>query len=280
MTETWLDFCARRPGPSWKVGYPGVSRRTLAQIEGEVDHSMEGYRRGAYAVLDGIRQASWTFSVYRVGPPEQHYPLEAIPWHAGLPGDRRQDTSLIGNLTLVGMEHEGLREPLTESQFAWSVRISRAIRDLCPSVGARPPALRANLFEHNWLSATNCPSGRIPWGAKIAALQEDGMDQTEYNRMFAEAVRTMPIPRRDEDGDPTSGNHPLASHLEGLFRVAADRSSQEFKAAVWEAMKPVIGPRDETIVRIDREQRDHRGDAAAHSAGEAHKHKYQGETSE
>lgn len=173
VTETWLPFCVKRLGPAWKQGYPGVPDRTLAEIEGEVDHSMEGYRGGAYAVLDGPAQSSWPFSIYRDGPPEQHYPLEAITWHAGLPGDRRTDTSLIGNLTLVGKEHEGLREDLTPSQLEWSVRISQAIRELCPRVGATPPALRVNLFEHNWLSATSCPSGRIPWQTFIAKLEDD-----------------------------------------------------------------------------------------------------------
>ncbi|KKK70176.1 hypothetical protein LCGC14_2926650, partial [marine sediment metagenome] len=59
---TWLSFCGRRPGPSWKQGY-GTGDRTLAQIEGVVDHSMEGSLAGAYGVLDGAEQSSWTFSL-------------------------------------------------------------------------------------------------------------------------------------------------------------------------------------------------------------------------
>lgn len=176
--DTWLPFCVKRPGPDWKQGYPNVSRRTLAEIEGEVDHSMEGYRGGAYAVLDGPIQSSWTFSIYRSGPPEQHYPLESITWHAGLPGDRRTDTSLIGNLTLVGKEHEGIREDLTPSQLDWSLKITQAIRGLAPHIGT--PALRVNLFEHNWLTSTSCPSGRIPWQV---FLQEDEMTEADWARM-------------------------------------------------------------------------------------------------
>lgn len=185
MVETWLPFCVKRPGPAWKTGYPSVPSRTLAEIEGEVDHSMEGYRGGAYAVLDGPRQASWTFSIYRSGPPEQHYPLEAITWHAGLPGDRRNDTSLIGNLTLVGKEHEGVREDLTPSQLDWSLKITQAIRDLCPRVRANPPALRVNLWEHNWLTATSCPSGRIPWQV---FLQEDDMPLNDEDKLYLAAL--------------------------------------------------------------------------------------------
>lgn len=182
MAATWLPFCIKRLGPSWKQGYPSVPLRTLAEIEGEVDHSMEGYRGGAYAVLDGPRQASWTFSIYRSGPPEQHYPLESIPWHAGLPGDRRQDTSLIGNLTLVGKEHEGVREDLTASQLDWSLKITQAIRNLAPRVKANPPTLRVNLWEHNWLSATSCPSGRIPWQAFLN--MEDDMALTDGDKRW------------------------------------------------------------------------------------------------
>ena len=169
---TWLLFCARRPGPGWKTGY-GTGDRTLAQIEGVVDHSMEGSLTGAYGVLDGPAYASWTFSIPKVGEPVQHYPLKKIPWHAGLPGDRRHDTSLIGNLTLIGKEHEGRAgEPWTENQTYWSARIDVALRELCPAFGANPPTLRKNMWEHRWLSATSCPSGRNPWGAKFALINE------------------------------------------------------------------------------------------------------------
>ncbi|KKM00596.1 hypothetical protein LCGC14_1802800 [marine sediment metagenome] len=178
---TWLSFCARRPGPSWKTGY-GTGDRTLSQIEGVVDHSMEGSLSGAYSVLGGAEQSSWTFSLPKVGEPAQHYEITKIPWHAGLPGDRRHDTSLIGNLTLVGKEVEGKAgEPWTENQLHWSAKIDVALRALCPAFGANPPILRKNMWEHRWLSATSCPSGRNPWAAKFALIsslenaQEDDM---------------------------------------------------------------------------------------------------------
>ncbi|KKN02103.1 hypothetical protein LCGC14_1121060 [marine sediment metagenome] len=169
---TWLSFCARRPGPSWKVGY-GTGDRRLGEIEGVVDHTEEGSQAGAYTVLDGPQQASWTFSIPKVGEPIQHYELSKITWHAGLPGDRRHDTSLIGNLTLVGKEHEGRAgEPWTANQLHWSAKIDVALRALCPAFGANPPTLRKNMWEHRWLSATSCPSGRNPWNAKFALINE------------------------------------------------------------------------------------------------------------
>lgn len=202
---TWLSFCARSPGPSWKEGY-GTGDRTLAQVEGVVDHSMEGSLAGAYSVLDGPAQSSWTFSIPKVGEPIQHYPLEQITWHAGLPGDRRHDTSLIGNLTLIGKEHEGggpnaLGEPWTENQTYWSARIDVAVRALCPAFGANPPILRKNMWEHNWLSATSCPSGRNPWAAKFALINEweDDMQLSQEDLDAIDTIMERQIKRRADD---------------------------------------------------------------------------------
>jgi hypothetical protein len=200
---TWLSFCARRPGPEWKTGY-GTGDRTLAQIEGVVDHSIEGYMAGAYSVLDGPEQSSWTFSLPKYSEPIQHYGLKKIPWHCGLPGDRKQDTSLIGNLTLVGKEVEGKTgEPWTENQVFWSAKIDVALRQLCPSFGANPPTLRLNQWEHNWLSATSCPSGRNPWGAKFKLINEweDEMDEAEVRKIAkAEANFAVMVNRDNQDG--------------------------------------------------------------------------------
>ncbi len=206
---TWLSFCARNPGPEWKQGY-GTGDRTLKEIEGVVDHSMEGSMAGAYSVLFGPAQSSWTFSIPKVGEPVQHYPLKSITWHCGLPGDRRTDTSLIGNLTLVGKEHEGVAgEPWTENQLFWSTKIDVALRVLCPRFGANPLTLRLNMWEHNWLSATSCPSGRNPWEEKFARINEleDDMslsvaDWEKLNERFNILER-----RQNEHGSALANGH-------------------------------------------------------------------------
>ena len=189
MPSTWVDFCIRLDGPKEKQGYPGVSSRTLSEIEGEVDHSTEGPLSAALGELQKLeRQASWHFTVPKSGPPLQHYPLEAITWHAGLPGDRRVDTSLLGNLTLIGVEHVDWPDNiLNDNQLNWSIELTKAFRRLCPLIAARPPAPRINLWEHNWLSPTSCPSGLIPWSKKLIALEEIDMafDEDAANKLNA-----------------------------------------------------------------------------------------------
>ena len=178
MSAAWLDFCIRLDGPREKTGYAGVTGRRADEVEGEVDHSTEGPLSAALGELNKLeRQASWPFTVPKAGPPLQHYPIfgdYSVTWHAGLPGDRRTDTSLIGNLTLIGVEHVDWPDNvLNANQLYWSAELTKAFRRLCPRIAARPPALRVNLWEHNWLSATSCPSGLIPWAKKLALLQEE-----------------------------------------------------------------------------------------------------------
>ena len=219
---TWLSFCARRSGPEWKTGY-GTGDRTLGQIEGVVDHSMEGSLAAAYGVLDGPTQASWTFSIPKVGEPAQHYSLQKIPWHAGIMGDRKQDTALIGNLTLVGKEHEGKKgEPWTDNQIFWSARIDVALRELCPAFGANPPALRKNMWEHRWLSATSCPSGRNPWEEKFKLINE--LEDTMTDEEFARLARTVLISAVDAKGKPTTKARTLAEWMEDLHLHGIDKA--------------------------------------------------------
>ena len=196
MSDTWLPFCVPELGPPAKRGYNGVPTRRLDEIEGEVKHSMEGTVAGAVGRLmtpltnDPYTQASWHFSVPKVGKPRQHYALEAVCWHAGLPGDRRFDTSLVGNLTLLGEEHEDYPDnKLNANQVHWTIEISRAVRALCPRVAARPPTRRLNLWEHRELSATSCPSGLIPWDSIIAALEEDDMGMTPQQEAAFAALK-------------------------------------------------------------------------------------------
>ena len=199
MTETWIPWCIRHPGPPDKQGYTGAPFRTLTQIEGEVKHDAQGglayllnYNAG---LTDTAQRKSWTFSIAEDGTTYQHYPLEAITWHAGVIGDERRDTSLIGNLTLVGEEHAGsgvIRGP----QLASSLRLTRDIRALC---NTGPPVRLKNLFEHRELSWTFCPNGRIPWQA---FLEEDNVTADELKAAIREVIVEM---LAAPDGIPNKG---------------------------------------------------------------------------
>ena len=167
MTETWIPGATRILGPGWKQGYWGIPSRSLAQIEAEIKHSVEGTWQGALNVLNGGVTVSWTFLVPRapIGAVRyaQHYPLESITYHAGVRGDMETVTDLIGNLTMVGIEHAGRAgQPLTQHQLDVTVEISQFLRDHT-GAGNKPPALRVNLYEHKWVRATACPSDRVQW---------------------------------------------------------------------------------------------------------------------
>lgn len=137
-------------------------RGTRSTIDGITAHSAVGYRGGLHSVLslpDSVRVAGWHFSPLQNGVVEQHYPLNAVLYHAG---------NYHANLHTVGVEHEGgynpADEPLTEAQRAASVDLFRWIGiqgqfSLSRSVKGR------TLHEHNEVSdiVTQCPSGRIPW---------------------------------------------------------------------------------------------------------------------
>lgn len=186
---TRIPWCEWRPGPASKHGYGGTTQLPVSYKEGEVKHSAEGPLSATFGVLDNPnRQASWHFTLPKQGPVRvyQHYELEDICWHCGLPGDERHDTSLVGNLTLWGEEHEGIAgEALTPWQVENTIKLSEELRRQSPTYGRESPSLRVNLWEHNWLSPapTACPSGRIPWAVIIAALQtpqeEDDMAWTD-----------------------------------------------------------------------------------------------------
>jgi len=172
-------LAVQEPGPSWKQGYPPVFRNAC---RGVVCHSMVGSYAGAKARLDSQDRASWHFSIAKSGTVYQHYRVSEITWHAGTPQ---------WNQKLVGIEHEGgapgnESERLTEAQLASSVQL---VRWLARYYGF-PLVRKVSLWEHSELSATQCPSGRIPWkyyeeGDEMAiTLVECGDSPTGY-RLYA-----------------------------------------------------------------------------------------------
>jgi N-acetyl-anhydromuramyl-L-alanine amidase AmpD len=173
--EQWCEGAINRPGPAWKQGYDGLgnSRRDT----GAVVHSAEGSLSAAFSVLDGARRSSWHFTTAKDGSFYQHYPLQAVPWHAGFEA----------NIAYVGIECEGVAgEALTAPQFNALVRVLKWVREQ-EQWGA--VARGETLFEHNEFMATACPSGRIPWDALIEAVMDvSGPQEIDLYRGLAAAA--------------------------------------------------------------------------------------------
>jgi hypothetical protein len=127
--------------------------------------------------LYGPDDASWTFSSYQDGTLEQHYETGTVLWHAGYPA----------NLYFDGVEHEGKDQPLTEAQYANTLRLTKWYFEQHPEWGA--PELHKNLQEHGWLWPTACPSGRIPWVRLLADLQEEDVIAEEVRAIVEEALK-------------------------------------------------------------------------------------------
>jgi len=198
MSETWLPGVERQQGPHWKQGYPGIPNRAMEAIEGEVNHSAEGSMAALLAEIQNLtRLASWTFSIDTDGRIVEHYPLEAITWHAGRKGDLDPDTEITGNIALLGKEHAGkVGTPLTALQEDASVSITKFVRATALA-GDNPPELAVNLWEHNWINpSTACPSGRINWVtymAKLSPSEEDDMTAEEHSTLMNSQKQILEI---------------------------------------------------------------------------------------
>ena len=205
MTTTYLSWCERIDGPNWKQGYTGIPTRTLGNIKGEVKHSAEGSYAALLAALNNpSRIASWHFSVSKSGHVAQHYPLESVCWHAG---------DMAANIKYVGIEHEGVvGEPLTTAQVLATVHLSLDIRRFA-GITANPQR-RVNLWEHNELSSTACPSHRIQWLPIIVKIMEEEMALTADDKDYlgglmrgnvqatGNGVMNSPMRRGDPDWVP------------------------------------------------------------------------------
>ena len=221
--------------PTDKHGYGGFDTHSR---EGAVVHSMEGSLQAGFGVLDGPRQASWHFSIPKVGAPiYQHVDTGQIAWTNG---SREANTKFWGiECEGGGPGHEG--EPLTEPQFDALLGVLRWLW-AAHQVGAT--VRQETWWEHNEMTrfgsaATSCPSGRIPW-ARLINEWEDAVTDAEF---LAQFVRLM--------------NAGELQPLIGKMRFnAADKNGQPTPAVA-------------TLVRWFGAFDDHRKDVVDHSPGEA-----------
>ncbi len=164
---TWLNY-TRDLGPTSNLdGYsssvPNGGNPYGNQMAGIVNHSAEGYfGTGNPSSVMRARGNSWHFTVLKNGKVWQHYPLEAMCWHAGSKANYRY----------IGIEHEGKAgEALTSAQLAATIKLNAAIARNRGWISVRRGVTG---FQHNDFMATSCPSGRIPWstieaGTKVVA---------------------------------------------------------------------------------------------------------------
>lgn len=156
--SNWYPAALVHAGPAWKQR-PGRNPG-----KGVVCHSAEGSWYGLqHEIGRADRGAAWHFSVLKDGLVYQHYPIDAVLWHAGDWGGDSDGAN--GNGELVGIEHEGKAgEPLTDAQRGASVAL---VKWIAAQRGWRPSRTTdKTLWEHRELSDTGtlCPSNRIPWG--------------------------------------------------------------------------------------------------------------------
>lgn len=148
MPELWLPGAIHRPGPAWKQGYPWASVR---DGKGVVFHTPEGGFGSTLQQLDGPMSKSWHGTVDRDGKVYQHYPLDAVTWHAGP----------AANPFYPGFEFvDDGTQGITLLQIDTAIRIVDHLFEL-----DHWPAVERDvtLFEHNQFMPTACPSGFFPW---------------------------------------------------------------------------------------------------------------------
>ena len=167
----WFPSAIVYAGPWWK------RHGTMTQ-KGVVCHSAEGSRSGLLSeIARTSRGDAWHFSVMKDGDIYQHYPIDAILYHAA-------DT--WGNNNLIGIEHEGVAdEPLSEPQRTASVTLVRWLAEQ----GKYKLTRYVTTWEHRELSdtGTECPSGRIPWSYYFTLSPP----LTSYQRTIMESSATF-----------------------------------------------------------------------------------------
>lgn len=176
-SDGWLETATRIPGPPRKTN-GGINSNS-----GFVPHSAEGYRDTLARILQDVsaplsKRVSFHLSNLTDGTLLQHYPFTAQCWHA-----------TAFNNDFASMENEGVAgEALTPMQMGNLIFVTRELSFKYGWEPRRPTNSAdksATLYEHSEVirfggSATACPSGRIPWDALLAALQEEDMPKENY----------------------------------------------------------------------------------------------------
>ncbi len=183
-SDLWFPGAERLPGPARKTSGESLPK------QGVVLHSMEGSWASSQRVLMAHDGGSWHFSNLKDGKLYQHYPLQAIAWHAR-----------GGNTKYIGVEHEGVAgQKLTELQIDTDVTLIRWLKEVCDWDELSRSRPDGNMVEHQEVGiesnyVTACPSRRIPWvKIMVRAEKEDKVEllkQLEKNANYRSVLGVL-----------------------------------------------------------------------------------------
>ncbi len=100
MAETWLKSCTKVPYPDplsrldqYGSGVPNGGNPYGNSMQFIVNHVVAGMFSPSNQPIDVMRARgnSWPITLFRDGHAEQHFPLEAMCWHAGAKANYRSD---------------------------------------------------------------------------------------------------------------------------------------------------------------------------------------------
>jgi N-acetyl-anhydromuramyl-L-alanine amidase AmpD len=193
----------RYPEARWTPSNEMSVGRAGQPIIAVVDHSAVGPRSAVIArFTQPPLDASTHFLVNQNGSVDQFVDTDDTAWANGTLDRSGGPDPAVGwladyyrvidnvggpNRVTISIEWEGgaqgnEHEPPTEAQYQAALRLHRWI---FANHGLRAPKRNDTLLEHNQISATSCPSGRIPWGRLTTDLTPTPTPPTTEQRLTA-----------------------------------------------------------------------------------------------
>lgn len=190
----WMPGPRNKPGKHNNFGYDQWG--DFSPKRGSVLHDSTGPLQATLGVVLAGGVPNWQFTIDDLtGIIYQHYEVSANCWHGN---DTDPDGEVRANIDLVGIEHtrpdRDVPSRLSDLAVAATARLGRwlAAANGFDLVVRYPDQIGAwTLAEHNEVGndPTSCPSGRIPWGAVMAAVNTE---EEESNVIIVETPNTEP----------------------------------------------------------------------------------------
>lgn len=218
----WLSWADYAPAPEGHAGYWLSHERIEPQCDrkyGVVIHSAGGnFGPGNMPtdIMAAYPKNSWHASIFKDGTVQKHYPdPNWVAWASGGP---------MQNLLLWAVEIEGYHHELwTPEQTVSLKRVLKETWDYGepkwgepkwggPTGGQEDIEYLVkysgwNLFDHNWLSNTDCPSGRndahrqeiIDWLSEEGDMVNWLLEKEKLSRDFEAWLAQYPLTQEEKD---------------------------------------------------------------------------------